>query len=82
MTAIMMDFELDKRDKAILDWVKEKRQDLLGFFKEIFDVFDSRDEKLPDPVVIARICFEAGRRFQHDNPDLGVNDSYMIYLND
>ncbi len=71
MAVIIIDYELDKRDKAILEC-----------FKEIFDVVDSRDENLPDLVIIAKICFEAGRKFQRDNPNFEVSDSCTIYLND
>ncbi len=63
---------LNKRDKAIMDWAKENRSELVRTLEQ---VIDSEGAFLPifrpfrDLHIMLQIGFDAGRKFQRDNPE-------------
>lgn len=61
---------MNKRDVAILDWVKAHRPDVINLFETILQDNDKNE----DFYAFLAIAFEAGRKFQSDNPNLELNN--------
>ncbi len=64
---------MNKRDKAILNWTKKNRPDLVASMMNFLDDPDGSPAKQAI-YLIACIAFEAGRQFQSDNPALELDN--------
>lgn len=60
----------NKREEAIIGWVKKNRPDLLENITRIL----SNDRAFAALFLISCVAFEAGRQFQHDNPDVELDN--------
>ena len=63
---------MNRRDKAIMDWVEKNRPDMIGYFREIITDGGFR-------LGIVAIGFEAGRKFQIEHPKsrLGKPNTFL-----
>ena len=59
-----------------MKWVREHRSDLLGSIEAVYAQSEHGQDSF---LALMSIGFEAGRQFQHDNPELELN-SPSVYL--
>jgi hypothetical protein len=57
--------------QAILDWVKEHRPDILD---NVQTIIDKSSDVTAASCFLMTVGFEAGRQFQHENPDMEINN--------
>jgi hypothetical protein len=69
---------MNKRDQAIMAWVRVHRADLLEHFERIIDDGASGDPRAAGLYLILTVAFEAGRQFQADDPGAEL-DNPNIY---
>ncbi len=67
-----------KRDEAILKWLDRNRPGDAKAFRVVI-ANRERDPVLNGMYVFSAMIFEAGREFQHENPELEL-DNPSIYL--
>jgi len=60
--------KFNKRDQAVLDWVKKNRPDCAGYVEQIFSKsYSNRHDDTSDALMMLMIfAFESGREFQKE----------------
>ena len=69
----------NKRDEAVLKWVKENRPNLIDLLEDVLAPGTRLITKQVDNLyLILSIGFEAGRQFQRDNPEnIGARGAHV-----
>lgn len=70
---------MNKRNKAIVDWIKEHRPDCSANVSKLIKQFgdEPNNQQVQAVMLLMMFGFEAGRQFQHDtNPELNNPNVY------